>query len=252
MMINLNKKERMLLIGMTLACSVILSIFYFFIYSPQEKRQEMKQKELETEQKLLTAIETKVSEIADHSYRNSTSMQKQIPVSPLTEQLLLQFEKAEVVSDSTILSMSFAKEDFILPTEEAEDAPLENQEGSTGEQVAETVTTPVKRLLVTMTVESDNYFSMEKFINSLENLERIVEVNQLAFEGKEELGPVLNEEGPQPITYQLVASAFYLPELTDLKDGIPSFDSPPPSLKKDPFIQYLDPASAEGNENDPR
>ncbi|MGM0864303.1 MAG: type II secretion system protein GspM [Bacillota bacterium] len=242
MILSMNKKEKVLLIGMAIGCLFTLLIFYFFIFSPQQESLNLKQEELQTQQKLLAAIETKTSEIANHSYRDTTSMQEQIPVDPLTEQLLLQFEKAEVLSQSSIQSMSFAKEDFIFSNEET---ALENQEETPKEQVIENDTSSVKRLQITMTVESDNYFSMEKFISTLENLERIVEVNQLVFEGRKEMSPAITGEVPQAITYQLVASAFYLPELTDLQDSIPSIDSPPPSLKKNPFIQYTDPAATE-------
>ncbi|MGM0853311.1 MAG: hypothetical protein ACQEWI_11970 [Bacillota bacterium] len=248
MISSLNNKEKVLLIGMTIGCMFTLLIFYFLIFSPQKERLNLKQEELKTEQKLLAAIESKTSEIAKHSYRDTKSMQELIPVDPLTEQLLLQFEKAEVLSQSTIQSMSFAKEDFIFSIEQNEDATLQYQGETSEEQVIENDTSTVKRMQITMTVESDNYFSMEEFISTLENLERIVEVNHLVFEGRAEMSPVLTGEETQVITYQLVASAFYLPELTDLKDSVPSIDSPPPSLKKNPFIQYTDPATKEADQ----
>lgn len=238
----LNKKERLLLIGITLACLITLFLFYFFIYSPQEDRLRVKHEELKTEQKILEAIEKKTSQIENHSFRDTKSLQEQIPVDPLTEQLILQFEKVEVLSQSTIQSMSFAKEDFLFSIEENEDSALGNGGEPSVEQVIEKDTSSIKRLQITMTVESENYFAMEKFISELENLERIVEINQLVFEGREEMSPVLDGGEPQPLSYQLVASAFYLPELTDLQDSVPTIDSPPPSMKKDPFIQYTDPS----------
>jgi type IV pilus assembly protein PilO len=242
MMSALNKKERLLLLGITLACLFTLLLFYFFFYSPQKDRLSIKHEELKTEQKILAAIETKTSQIENHSYRDTKSLQGQIPVDPLTEQLILQFEKVEVLSQSTIQSMSFAKEDFLFSSEENGDPALENDGEPSGEQVTDKDTSSVKRLQITMMVESENYFAMEKFIGELENLERIVEINQLVFEGREEMSPVLDGREPQPLIYQLVASAFYLPELTDLQDSVPSIDSPPPSMKKNPFIQYTNPA----------
>ncbi|WP_044339507.1 hypothetical protein [Rossellomorea aquimaris] len=238
----LNKKERMLLIGMTSACLITLFLFYFFVYSPQKDRLRVTHEGLKTEQKILAAIEKKTSQIENHSYRDTKSLQGQIPVDPLTEQLILQLEKAEVRSQSTIQSMSFSKEDFLFFSEENEDpAPGDGGEPPV-EQVTDGDTSSVKRLQITMTVESENYFAMEKFISELENLERIVEINQLVFEGKEEMSPVLDGGQPQALSYQLVASAFYLPGLTDLQDSVPSIDSPSPSMKKDPFIQYTDPS----------
>ena len=245
MISSLTKKERLLLTGITLTCLVTLFLFSFFFYSPQKERLGIKQEELKTEQKLLAAVEAKAAQIENRSYKDSKSLQSQIPVEPLTEQLILQLEKVEVESQSTIISMNFSKEDFTFLNGDNEDSDLGKMEGSSDEKVIEKDTSLVKRLQMTMTVESENYFAMEKFIHELENLPRIIEVNQLVFEGKEEMTPVLTDEEPEPYTYQVVASAYYLPELTDLKDSVPSIDSPPPSLKKNPFMQYTDPSAKE-------
>jgi type IV pilus assembly protein PilO len=245
----LNKKERLLLIGITISCLITLFLFYFFVYFPQKDRLRVNYEELKTEQKILAAIEKKTSQIENHTYRDTKSLQGQIPIDPLIEQLILQFEKVEVLSQSTIQSMSFTKEDFLFSSEENEDSSLEDGGEPSAEEVLDKDTSSVKRLQITMTVESENYFAMEKFISELENLERIVEINQLVFEGREEMSPGLDGGQPQPLSYQLVVSAFYLPELTDLQDSVPTIDSPPPSMKKDPFIQYTDP-SITTNDND--
>ncbi|PFA64564.1 hypothetical protein CN378_15395 [Bacillus sp. AFS015802] len=245
MISSLTRKERLILIGITFACVFTLFLLYLFVYSPQQDRLVIKREELKTEQKLLTAVEAKAVQIESHSYKDTKTLQNQIPVEPLTEQLILQLEKAEVVSQSVIQSISFSKEDFAFEIEEKEDSVPGNEEVSSDEQESGKDSSMVKRLQMTMTIQSGNYFAMETFIHELENLPRIVEVNQLVMEGREEMSPVLTDEEPQPLTFQLVASAFYIPGLSDLNDSLPTIDSPPPSLKKNPFIQYTDPAVKE-------
>ncbi|MGG4166869.1 hypothetical protein ABEW00_05200 [Rossellomorea vietnamensis] len=247
MISSLTKKERLLLIVITFACMFSLFLIYFFVYFPQHDRLEMKQNELKTEQKLLSAVEAKTEQIETRSYKDIHTLQNQIPVEPLTEQLILQLEKAEVVSQSEIQSITFAKEDLAFSIEGDDDTLEGSSQGSSNPQETENDNSGVKRLQMTMTVQSENYFEMEKFIHELENLSRIVEVNQLLIQGREEMSPVLTDEGPEPLIFQLVASAFYIPGLSDLQDSLPSIDSPPPSLKKNPFIQYTDPSSEEGS-----
>ncbi|MEI2664580.1 type II secretion system protein GspM [Rossellomorea sp. LJF3] len=246
MISSLTKKERLLLIVSTFACLFSLFLCYYFVYSPQQDRLEMKQKELKAEQKILSAVEAKTEQIEAHSYKDIHTLQKQIPVEPLTDQIILQLEKAEVLSQSEIQSINFAKEDFAYSSEESDDTLEGNSQGSSSPQESGSDNSAVKRLQMTMTVQSGNYFEMEKFIHELENLPRIVEVNQLLIQGREEMSPVLTDEGPEPLIFQLVASAFYIPGLSGLQDSLPSIDSPPPSLKKNPFIQYTDPSSEEG------
>ncbi|MGG3915674.1 type II secretion system protein GspM [Rossellomorea vietnamensis] len=245
MISSLTKKERLLLIASAFVCLFSLFLFYYFVYSPQQDRLEMKQKELKAEQQILSAVEAKTEQIETHSYKDIHTLQNQIPVEPLTEQIILQLEKAEVLSQSEIQSITFAKEDFAYSSEESDDTLEGDSQGSSNPQESGNDHSGVKRLQMTMTVQSENYFEMEEFIHELENLPRVVEVNQLLIQGREEMSPVLSEKGPEPLIFQLVASAFYIPGLSDLQDGLPSIDTPAPLLKKNPFIQYTDPSSEE-------
>ncbi|WP_064092508.1 hypothetical protein [Rossellomorea aquimaris] len=235
---HLSKREWTLFIGLILICVMSLSLLYFFVYSPQNTRLQRIQNELQTEKAILQAMEAKTN-VESRAFTD-LSLQKKIPVEPLTEQLLLDFEMAEVVSESFIQSMSFEKNDFSQTLSEIEGG--NEEDGTASTDVGNSL---IKRLQITMTVESPTYFEMERFLTEVENLERIVEVNQLIFTGTEEFNEGVVEGSDQSIIYQIVASAFYLPTLTELKESLPSIDSPPPSLKKNPFNQFTDPAGEE-------
>jgi type IV pilus assembly protein PilO len=230
MKIDFTKKQWSIFFSVIAAGLLMIAFLNFFLIQPLEERIQYQEEELALQLKLQKAIETKVNSITDNETADSTSLQKKIPVEPLTERLILDLEKAELISGSIIQSIIFERADGSL-TEQG-------NEGSDG-SVKETQLPPLlKRLKMTMVVEAPSYFEMEEFLEEIESLERIVEINGLYFEGEEELKENMEEYNEDTITFELTASAFYIPELDDLKDGVPAIQSPSPSLKKDPFPQF--------------
>jgi type IV pilus assembly protein PilO len=230
MKIDFTKKQWSIFFSVIAAGLLLIAFLNFFLIQPLEERIQYQEEELAVQLKLQKAIETKVNSITDNETVDSTSLQKKIPVEPLTERLILDLEKAELISGSIIQSIIFERTDGSL-TEQG-------NEGSDG-SVKETQLPPLlKRLKMTMVVEAPSYFEMEEFLEEIESLERIVEINGLYFEGEEELKENMEGYNEDTITFELTASAFYIPELDDLKDGVPAIQSPSPSLKKDPFPQF--------------
>jgi type IV pilus assembly protein PilO len=230
MKIDFTKKQWSIFFSVIAAGLLLIAFLNFFLIQPLEERIQYQEEELAVQLKLQKAIETKVNSITHNETADSTSLQKKIPVEPLTERLILDLEKAELISGSIIQSIIFERTDGSLKEQ--------GNEGSDG-SVKETQLPPLlKRLKMTMVVEAPSYFEMEEFLEEIESLERIVEINGLYFEGEEELKENMEGYNEDTITFELTASAFYIPELDDLKDGVPAIQSPSPSLKKDPFPQF--------------
>ncbi|MEL3974389.1 hypothetical protein AAEO50_19040 [Rossellomorea oryzaecorticis] len=231
MKIDFTKKQWTILISLIVTGLVILAGVNYFALQPAEKRLQYKKEELGIQVKLQEAVEAKVATIEENETPDSNSLQKKIPVEPLTERVILDLEKAELLSGSTIQSIYFEKTDGALApkeTEETEAAPAGDTE----------LPALLKSIQMTILVESPSYFEMEAFLDEIENLERIVEINGLYFEGEQELKENMEGYSEDTITFEVIASAFYIPELIDLKDGLPVIESPSPSLKKDPFPQF--------------
>ena len=207
-------------------------------------------------------MESNITESSEHTFGNSTTLQKLVPVKPLAEQLLLNIEKAEVVSGSFVVSLDFTESEVTIEEEITEETNeeatevdqvdpqnqeikknLENEttemtESDNSEEEATKTTLPqgIQKITVTMDVESPSYFELETFIDTLENSERIMVVDSINFTGNEEI--TSNEQELNPISYQVTLSAFYMPQLTDLIDQLPKIDSPEPAKKKNPFSQF--------------
>jgi len=94
----------------------------------------------------------------------------------------------------------------------------------------------MKKLTVSLSVESPSYEKLEKFIATLESLKRIIVVESISYSGGQEITSLDQED--QPLTYSLTISAFYMPSLTDLAAELPKIDAPKPAGKDNPLSQF--------------
>ena len=244
-------KKQGLIIG-AVALILILFIVYaqFLKLAPLKTDLDLKQQSLESEQKLLEIVSQKNAEETQKTSEGTRELQKKLPVNPLQEQLILDLEKAETISDSKISSMSFSK-DVDVSTATADQTNAENANGqqtttdtsqaaatqdTTSQQAASTQTTGMKKMTISLSVESPKYKKFEKFIETLESLNRIIVVESISYSGGQEITSLDQED--QPLTYSLTISAFYMPTLDDLAGELPKIDAPKPAGKDNPLSQF--------------
>ncbi|WP_137791978.1 hypothetical protein [Bacillus sp. E(2018)] len=100
---------------------------YFGLLSPLHQRIESVDTELKQQEVLLKKANESVA-VTTQTSENTFALQEEVPVKPLVDQLMLQFEKAEVLSDSLILTMDFSdgeasEEEEVVAEEETADSP---------------------------------------------------------------------------------------------------------------------------------
>lgn len=254
MKLRLSKIDKIiLLVGILLL--VLLIVFAQFIkLTPLKSDVNMREQSLKTEQKLLEVVtQNKVDDTAK-VVEDTRELQKKVPVKPLLEQFILDLEKAENVSNSVISSMSFSKdaEVTIVTTETTTENTTTDQSTTTAQEAPTTQETPastdqatappasngLKKLSVSLSVESPTYEALEKFIKTLESLERIVVVESISYSGGKEITTL--EQEKEPLAYSLTISAYYLPTLDDLVAELPKIDAPEPAKKKNPLSSFSD------------
>ncbi len=236
---------------MIIITSIILLLLfagiYLFVLFPKMEKIPQKESELSTQEQLLSVLQSKITGTNSNTFENTVALQKMVPVKELSQQLLLEIEKAEVVSRSFVVNMNFDDGDVSFehePVEESETAEenetVENEEEQSREEETNTITLPngLKKTVVTLNVESPGYFEFEKFISTLENSERITVVEALDFTAGEEI--IELEQSEQPIRYQVKIAAFYMPSLVDLIDQLPKMETPEPANKKTPLVKSGD------------
>jgi type IV pilus assembly protein PilO len=247
MKLRFSKKQSLIIGVVTLLVVLFLVYAQFFQLSPLKSDLANKQQSLESEQKLLEIVSQKKAEDTKKTTEDTRELQKKLPVNPLQEQLILDLEKAENLSKSKISSMSFSKDADVNTT--ADQATAENANGqqattnqtdtnqaTASQQTASAQIAGLKKLTVSLSVESPSYEDLEKFIDTLESLNRIVVVESISYSGGEEITSLDQED--EPLTYSLTISAFYMPSLTDLAAELPKIDAPAPAGKDNPLSQF--------------
>lgn len=243
-------RNKLLTISSILILICLLVGMYFFYLQPKIVENNKKNDQLETEQQLLSVIETNIQEKKETGEKNTFELQKNIPVKPLTDQLLIDIEKAEIISETTIQNMVFsngevavdsADDEGILQEQFDKGTSLEVDEETVNENNEDTVMPAIempsgmKEMTATLEIRAKDYFGLEKFISEMENNERIVLVRNINLSGEEERTSISIKEENNLLTFYVTFSVFYMPDLVDLQESLPKLDVPSPSNKINPF-----------------
>ncbi len=253
-------RTRLYAILISIVVIALYAYVYFAMYRPVVFNIKTTNQQLQSEEELIAELEQQATgtKVSGPSVATGT-LQHKVPVKPMSDRLLLDFEKAELLSRSLITAIVFTEgEEETLPTTPEEDiTQLENRgtavdqvEESTDENVTdateeeiepaeqplpeEVLPRGIRKIRAQMTVESPGYAEMDTFIDTLENQMRMLKVEQLTFTGPEEAQKLADEV--EPITYNITVAAYYMPELLDLLQDSPEIDTPDPANKKDPFV----------------
>ena len=111
---------------------------YFGLLSPLHEQITAVDSEIQQQQIFLKKAQSNENPVTT-SEENTFPLQEEVPVKPLTDQLMLQFEKAEVLSDSLIMTMQFT--DGEAAEDELEEAVAENEDGVAAEGEPEAANT---------------------------------------------------------------------------------------------------------------
>ncbi len=247
---------------------------YFGLLSPLHQRIEAVDTEMKQQEVLLKTASESIA-VTTQTSENTFALQEEVPVKPLVDQLMLQFEKAEVLSDSLILTMDFTdgnelEEEEVVAEEETTDdtASEDTATNDTAENEADTTEasneveddisnqnetvepseTPipavpevlpkgVKKITAKMSVVSKDYDGIRKFITTIEELKRVIVVEGITFTGMDELEIASADAVTDQLKYEITISAYYLPELTDYLKDLPKGEFPAPNGKEDPLIK---------------
>jgi len=267
------KHHWVILIGIILFAGVIAG-GYFLYLQPLNDKLDRKQTELDMANQQLNIAENKTAETGEKTAESTMKLQLLVPVKRQLEQIILDIEKAEIISNVMIeeISMNGTDADELIAAEQEsddanqnQDEPAEegtaavnqedaqaaggnkeaseetNEENATAEkepaEIAQ-VALPegVNRTTISIKGTVGNYFELEKFIDSLLSLKRIIAIDNLSFKGNEEIKNV--DQVKEKTEFELTISAFYYPKLEDLLNELPPIDTPDAANKKNPLNSF--------------
>jgi len=248
-------RSTLLTIALGLATICIPVFLYFYLIYPLNAQIDLQQQQLENEQQLVSVLLTQPGDRVDETLRSSAELQKQIPVKPLIEQLILDMEKAELLSNSFIESIAITETEVLATSLQPEqtgeminpiETPSEGNAAAPDEAEPDVaVVDPIQPNLVpeglfkvsmSLAVQSSSYFELQQFLTVIEDLPRIIEVEQIGFTDGGEVTSL--NDSREALTYSVTVAAYYYPALDELISELPIIDAPPPADKSNPLTQF--------------
>ncbi|WP_062198921.1 hypothetical protein [Massilibacterium senegalense] len=236
-MIQFTKKNIIISLLVSFVLIVATIVIYITLVSPNKKEAEKLLQEVQQEETQIAMLEQKIKDVEEQIKTSSTYIwQRQLPISPLADQFILMLEKAEVLSDTVILDMQLKNgEASVEGTGDAKEG--EEQEEQIEVDTGEGTVPQLKSLEATLEISADNYYEIEKFMNTVQELERVSFVNKVNFKGKEEVLELKEEAEKEKLQAKLTVTTYYAPDLKSLKENGPAIEFPEPSNKTTPLYE---------------
>ena len=265
---SMDRSKRMIIAGTSAVLLIGGLVFvYYWLLAPLKAEVAMKEKELETEEQIVAELQSDTL-TQETAFETTVELQKRLPVKALVPQLMLDIEKAEIISHSFVKTIEITEDESetAAPVQPAEEPAEEAAEGTaeaseeTGEDGEENdsivdeqmdeqleqspeeelepelLPAGLRKIVITMAVQSPSYKEMEEFLASLESMRRILTVENIEFEGNPEIWSI--EQTVDILEYSVAVSAYYAPVLEDLQEDLPSLPSTiKPAGKKNPMYQ---------------
>jgi len=211
---------------------------YFLHFQPLQQKMNELEAAITKEKQELAMIDETGQSSTKKEVINTSELQQKIPVEPLTDQIVLSLEEAEVASGTLITSLTFQEEEEdeqqSLETEDYLGTETEKETENTGKSEVN-LPNGVKQIRAEMTVTSPSYKELETFVKEIEQLPRMAKVESLQFAGTQEARELVVE--PENLSFQIVVSFYYYPELKELVQQLPNYEAPPASDKENPLYE---------------
>ncbi|MEH6938890.1 hypothetical protein V7056_13655 [Bacillus sp. JJ664] len=240
MIVNFSKKHLVhSLLGVLLTIGLIL-YGYFIVINPIKDETNNLISQIKLQEKVLNNKQTSSTGKTTEVNTSDTSLlQKELPVKPLEEQILLYLEKAEAISKVNITSISSGNsqvDDSQLLVGELQNndgsetqANDQNNEASTSKQVNE--------VSYNLEVAYSYYEELHDFLTELEHSARILQIDSLTISRDEnETTSVV----PIKSTASMVIKAFYVPNLKELTKQDPTVEIPTSCEKRTNPVEIQD------------
>lgn len=234
MKLSSNKNTSVLLLVVLVAA--LLFAVYYYIVLPKKDNVVAIESSINALQTEITTLESQMTSIDEQSateVENVFTIRQRLPKSREIDQLLLNLEEIEFVSEARITSIGFnsydtlVSESAIAPTPEeeivtdestVEEPAIEGEtEDTEAEEVTEApvsdiaaVTLPPELKLITFNLELEvpEYQSLQRFIKELEKLPRIMHVDTINFTLPGEEGEFM-EDAAESLTASIQVTTFY-------------------------------------------
>lgn len=226
--------SRSSLVVLVFGCVLVLLLFLLgqrLWFSPIEAEINQREDAIMQEEKILAAIEANQGEEEREQILSSRTMQQQLPVIPLMDQMLIGLDRAENSSTSLIHSIAISDTESLLPIQETVEEDAENVDTETQADVQSMEETVqiiegLHTLQFAVDITSENYEEMIEFLNELQSLPRVTQIESIQFE---------TPDSERELGYSLLMNSYYQPLYADLANEAPQYHYGAASEKVTPF-----------------
>ncbi len=223
--ISFTKKALIILIASVVLTMFIVTAFYLSFVSPMFQARTVAENQLLTEQKMLELLHEQEAEQEEEIAEQTTQLQRKLPVDPLIDQLLLDIQRVEALSNTYILDMNFVKG---RPANLVEGGTNEEEEVEVGD-TSETI----RQVSVDLSIIANSYEDLFQFLAEIDRLPRIVSIESISFVGPDE--NIMIDNQTDSLHFLVAISTYYYPDLQQLREELPKVDHPEPSGKTNPL-----------------
>lgn len=216
-----------LIIGVALTVTLVIGS-YFSIIQPKLAMRTNAEIQLENEQKMLELLQKNQHAKEERIIEQTTQMQKKLPVEPLVDQFLLDFQRVEALSDTYILYMDIDQNREPVPLDQ--EAIEDVVKGVEEDQVS---IEGLKKITVYLSILAKTYEDLSQFLIEMDRLSRIISIDSISFRGTNE--QIMIDNYLESLEFFVTVSTYYFPELTELKGELPKVVHPKPSEKENPL-----------------
>ncbi|TSI10126.1 potassium transporter [Lysinibacillus sp. BW-2-10] len=222
-------KNSSLILLVALVAALLFALYYYVVL-PKKDEASLTQTSISSLQTEITTLQDQINNLQSEQVieSNTFALRKKLPQSREIDQLLLNIEEIEYISGTRVLNINFNNYDSLvsetLPEEEATEETTEQpapapEENANTEETPETEEIPMtsidrasipndlKLITFTIDVEAPNARNLQKFIEEVENLERIMHVDTISFALPGEESVILDED--EVVSVSLQVTTFY-------------------------------------------
>lgn len=209
-----SQKEKGLIVLAIIFLLALAAYSYYSVYAPAKEARLQAEQTLSSERDVLVALQAQLKELPEGEKISTSDLQQKVAVESLTEQIVLQVEQAELISNTLVDNIAITEGLVELPV------PVEGLEN-------------LQEVLTTVTIKADDYEGITTFIEEVESMERIMIVEAIDFGSNEEITAA--DQVSEAIDVNVTFSAYFRPDLIALSDTLPKVDAPAPAGKVNPL-----------------
>lgn len=215
---------------------LLMVLVYVTIISPKMQELASTRQQLASQRQMLEELQNRANiteRMKDEDKIRIQNVRRQIPEKPYTEALLGDLRRLEVVSN-----IQFKQYQIQVDTKQnaAAAAPTEGSETTEGQEGQGNAASAASRLLVPVRITSafsGKYSQINTMLQEMESLDRIVAIDKIQLNSKQNPGLTVNSQSPIEGTVTFLA--YYAPSLQGLVKTGMNVDYKPVPNRNNPY-----------------